>query len=76
MLGGTKVAGAVTFGDPLNPAGVQGVEAGKFKTFCNKGDKVCEAPKTYAITASHTRYGESAGQAAEFIAGIVKVEVV
>ncbi|KAI9703916.1 MAG: hypothetical protein M1820_005698 [Bogoriella megaspora] len=68
----SKVAAAVTFGDPLSKdmPNFQGVPAGNTKIFCATGDQVCN--DQFIISAAHLSYAQtSTTPAAQFIAGKV-----
>ncbi|KAF4309168.1 putative cutinase [Botryosphaeria dothidea] len=62
----SKVAAAVTFGDPLRAQPFQNIDSSKTKIFCATGDLVCT--NQFIITAAHLSYATaSTGPAAEFI---------
>ncbi|GME35746.1 putative cutinase [Neofusicoccum parvum] len=62
----SKVAAAVTFGDPLQAQPFQNIEASRTKIFCATGDLVCT--NQFIITPAHLSYATaSVGPAAEFI---------
>ncbi|KAL8669951.1 MAG: hypothetical protein Q9168_005485 [Polycauliona sp. 1 TL-2023] len=73
LTASTPIAAAVIFGDPANGSPVANVK--NLKEYCASGDKVCEAPKTYAITPAHTTYGRNGNtdDAANYIAGVTGV---
>ncbi|KAI4099499.1 MAG: hypothetical protein LQ339_005926 [Xanthoria mediterranea] len=73
LTASTPIAAAVLFGDPANRSPVSNVR--NLKQYCNSGDRVCEAPKSFAITAAHAAYGRNgnAEDAAAYISGVTGV---
>ncbi|KAL0261631.1 hypothetical protein SLS55_003061 [Diplodia seriata] len=62
----SKVAAAVTFGDPLQAQAFKNIDSSKTKIFCATGDLVCT--NQFIITPAHLSYATaSTGEAAEFI---------
>ncbi|KAL8986657.1 MAG: hypothetical protein Q9169_008772 [Polycauliona sp. 2 TL-2023] len=64
---------AVLFGDPANGSPVANVR--NLKQYCARGDKVCEAPKSFAITAAHGSYRSNGNtaDAANYVASVTGV---
>ncbi|CAL8584604.1 hypothetical protein XPA_010191 [Xanthoria parietina] len=73
LTASTPIAAAVLFGDPANGSPVANVR--NLKQYCNSGDRVCEAPKSFATTAAHAAYGRNgnAEDAAAYISGVTGV---
>ncbi|KAK7515531.1 cutinase-domain-containing protein [Phyllosticta citriasiana] len=75
----SKVAAAVTFGDPFKAQKLDGVDPSKFKTYCASGDSVCGLGSgsggtggTASQSASgHLGYGADTTSAANFIKSAV-----
>ncbi|KAK8155218.1 cutinase-domain-containing protein [Phyllosticta citrichinensis] len=76
----SKVAAAVTFGDPFKSQKLDGVDTSKFKTFCASGDSVCgmgtgsgasSGGTSSQSTSGHLGYGADTGTAANFIKSAV-----
>ncbi|KAK8176504.1 cutinase-domain-containing protein [Phyllosticta citribraziliensis] len=76
----SKVAAAVTFGDPFKSQKLDGVDPSKFKTFCASGDSVCgmgtgggasSGGTSSQSTSGHLGYGADTGTAANFIKSAV-----
>jgi cutinase len=65
-LTGSKVAGAVLFGDPLKRTAVGDLATEKVKQFCGTADQICGGGGDGGATGSHISYGSSAGAAATF----------
>ncbi|KAK2593089.1 hypothetical protein QQS21_009219 [Conoideocrella luteorostrata] len=61
----SKVAAVVIFGDPMSKQPVQGVDPGRVKIVCHKGDNICDAGPI--ITISHLTYAADASAAASFV---------
>jgi cutinase len=60
-----KISSVVLFGDPRNGTVVQGVDAARVVTFCNKGDNICQGGD--AILPAHLNYSSNAAGAAMFV---------
>lgn len=65
-VAGADIAGAVVFGDPLANMPITST---KVKSFCASGDFLCGGGND--LQGTHLSYGNVAGQAADFIAGVV-----
>jgi cutinase len=65
----SDIAGAVLFGDPLKSQTVGDLGAAKTKQFCASADTICGGGND--LQGTHLSYGSVAGEAADFIAGIV-----
>ncbi|KAF2679404.1 carbohydrate esterase family 5 protein, partial [Lentithecium fluviatile CBS 122367] len=68
-VSGSDVAGAVLFGDPLKSQAVGDLGAAKTKEFCASADTICGGGSD--LQGSHLSYGSVAGEAADFIVGVV-----
>lgn len=65
-LSGSKVAGAVLFGDPLKRQAVGDLPTDKVKQFCGTSDQICGGGGDGGATGGHISYSSSADAAATF----------
>jgi predicted esterase len=63
------VAGTVVFGDPLKTQPMGDLAQAKTKSFCASADSICGTGND--LQGSHLSYGSVAGEAADFIVGVV-----
>jgi cutinase len=63
------VRGLLLFGDPMMGADNKGIGEGRIKTFCERGDGVCQG--RFEISGAHLAYGDDIGKGVEWARRIV-----